>query len=318
MKARLIKMNERLTTHDISGLRGELIFGTGRHFVDYTDPFGNKTKIAKFDEILSRDHNIIPIGGYQYVFGKLFNIGLDQESTLRVGVLNDESPMMRIGVEPGRGKYSDYNAECNDGTALEPVLPNTGVNLPAKHCIFGFMVGDGGAKEDNITPIAPDYKNRTLYHAIPFRMNNDSYPFPEGTYYGKDQQQTNDYDHYGYYIKKFSNPQPHIVHMYASDNDSEMEIVDDSVFSSTSSTPIESFVEMNIDISAYDCRGYFTTTGTTPRINEFGLVAGWYCKDDTKGIDDYENLVLMTHFTRSSIPLADGDKVEAIYRIYAR
>lgn len=313
MKARLIKMNERLTTHDISGLRGELIFGTGRHFVDYTDPFGNKTKIAKFDKILFKGHNIIPIGGYQYVFDKMFNIGIDQESTLRVGTLNGESPMMRIGVEPGETYLSPkYNAECNlEDTSVDRI---GGINLPANHYIFGFMVGDGGAKEDNITPIAPDYKNRLLYHAIPFRTNTDGKEIPDGKYYGKSQSDSSEYDNYGLYIKNFDTPAPHIVHMYASDNEGEMEIVDDSVFSSTSSTPIESFVEINISISADDCRGYFTTAGTTPRINEFGLVAGWKNPD----LDDYENLVLITHFTRSSIPLADGDEVQAIYRIYAR
>ena len=29
------------------------------------------------------------------------------------------------------------------------------------------MIGDGGAREDNVTAIAPDYKRRNLYRAVP-------------------------------------------------------------------------------------------------------------------------------------------------------
>lgn len=313
MKSRLINLQDRIQSHDmlLGGIRGEVIFGIGRHYVDYTDPYGKKYQITKFDKILYRDHNIVPIGGYQFVFDKLFNIGLDQETTLRVGNLNDEAPQMRIGVPRAEYVSPKYNAETNLEGDLVPTLG--GINISANNFIFGFMIGDGGAKEDNITAIAPDYKSRGLYHPIPFRMSNDGFNFPEGKYFGKSKTSgANEIT--SYYIKKFDSPEPHIVHVWASDNDSDMNIVDDTVFASTSSIPIESYVEINLSLSDADGRGYFTTTGTSPRVNEFGLVSGWYNPE----LQDYEAITLFSHFCRSNLPLSANDKIECVYRLYAR
>ena len=311
---KLIRLKDKFVTHDNAGLRGEMIFGIGKHQIPFIDPFGNKSFKTVFDKVLHRDHNIVTIGGYQFAFDKMFNIAHDNETTLRVANLNDESPLMKIGVPRSEYLSNYYNAETNIGSSVA-VNPKGGINISGNDFIFGFMIGDGGSREDNITAIAPDYKNRMLYNAIPFRMSNDGYAFPAGTYFGKqsayiDNDETIDY----YYIKKFDDPSPHIVHAWVSDSDSELDIVDDTVFSSTSSTPIESYVEINISVSEFDARGYFTTTGTNPRINEFGLVSGWYNPNE----DDYECLQLITHFTRSSLLLEEGDSIEAVYRLYAR
>ena len=325
------KVGAREFNH-LGGLHGQVIFGRGRHDVTYIDPYGHKSVRSEFDEVFYSDHNIVPIGGYQFAFDKLFNIGLDQESTLRVGDLNDEAPQMKIGIPRGNYDSIYYNAEMaigvNEGVSKE-FNPIAGVNISALNYIFGFMVGDGGAREDNTTVIAPDYKNRNLYHAIPFRMSNDGFAFPNGKYYGKSTslKASGDVEPItSYYVKKFDDPKPRIVHAWASDNSNELSIVDDSVFASTSSLPIISYVEMNLSVNEADCRGYFTTSQTTPRVNEFALVSGWYnprvyMNPDTGKkipVDDYECLRMFTHFTRPPITLADGDNIEAIYRLYAR
>ena len=315
----------------MGGLYGEVLFGKGRHTVHFRDPFGKDCVRSEFDQILYRGHNIVPIGGYQFAFDKLFNIGLDQETTLRVGDLNDEAPQMKIGINRGNYDSIYYNAETAIGVSesvprdFEPIL---GVNISALNYVFGFMVGDGGAREDNTTVIAPDYKNRNLYHAIPFRMSNDGFAFPNGKYYGKStslRPSTDVEATTSYYVKKFDDPQPRIVHAWATDNGSGIDVVDDSVFASTSSLPIVSYVEINLSVDEGDCRGYFTTSQTTPRVNEFALVSGWYNPRVQTGasgtkipVDDYECLRMFTHFTRPSIALADGDNIEAIYRLYAR
>ena len=318
MSTRLIKMRDKVIAQEnghIGGLRGQVIFGKGRHQVHYTDPYGRKAVRSEFDKVLYTGPNIVPIGGYQFAFDKLFNIGLDQETTLRVGDLNDEAPQMRIGVQRGNYKSIYYNAEVSIGG--EATVPtNGGINLSAMNFIFGFMMGDGGAREDNMTAIAPDYKNRSLYRPIPFRMSNDGYDFQEGRYYGRSES-------YGasgtdpitsFFVKKFDNPVPHIVHVWVTNNPNELEIVDDTVFSSTSSLAIESYVEINFSVDPSDGRGFFTTTDTTPRVNEFALVSGWYNMEE----NDYESLRMFTHFTRTSISVADGDSIEGIYRLYAR
>ena len=315
--SKLIRMKDKVSTIDdkqIGGLRGEVIFGIGRHDVHYTDPYGNPAVRSEFEKELFRSENIVPIGGYQFAFDKLFNIGLDQNTTLRVGDLNDEAPQMKIGVPRARYKSIHYNAETNIG-GTENLPKNGGINISAMNFVFGFMIGDGGCREDNITPIAPDYKNRSLYRPIPFRMSNDGYPFPRGKYFGKSDLYSNNSNIItSYYVKKFDNPDPHIVHVWVTNRNGEMEIVDDTVFSSTSSAAIESYVEMNFSIDENDCRGFFTTTDSTPRVSELALVSGWYNAEE----DDYESLRIFTKYTRPVIALAEGDSIEGIYRLYAR
>jgi hypothetical protein len=222
---------------------------------------------------------------------------------------------MKIGVPRAEYNSSYYDAECS--TSNGAMVMHAGVNIPALNYVFGFMMGDGGSKEDNITAIAPDYKNRGLFRAVPFRMSNDGYDFPEGKYYGKSQtyQSSSGLDPVtSYYIKMFDDPKPRIVHSWVSDSSDELDIVDDTVFASTSSNAIESYVEINLSIDQSDGRGFFTTLDATPRVNEFGLVAGWY--NPLK--DDFEQLTLISHFVRTSIILSEGDSIEAIYRLYAR
>ena len=314
--SRLLRMNDGFRPQDNikGGLHGQMIFGIGKHLVEYTDPFGKKCYRTEFEKEVYKNDNIIPIGGYQFAFNKMFNIAPDEDTTLRVGDLNDEAPQMKIGIPRGDYKSTKYNAETSlPDTGLTPM---GGVNISALNFVFGFMIGDGGCREDNITAIAPNYKRRSLYHPIPFRMSNDGYAFQQGKYFGQSTISNGVSDPItSYYIKRFDDPTPHIVHRWITDiSDNNVDTVDDSVFASTSTIPIDSYVEINLSISDADARGYFTSTSTSPRINEFGLVSGWY--NSTAG--DYEQLRLITHFTRPSITLEDGDSLEAIYRIYSR
>jgi hypothetical protein len=304
-----------MNVNNATGFRGEIEFGIGREQVEFIDPFGKPSYYSRFKQVLSREKNIVPIGGYQFAFNKLFNIGLDQESTLRVGDLNDEAPQMKVGVR--RGEYNSIHYDAEVSTSNGAMVVNPGINISALNFVFGFMMGDGGAREDNMTAIAPDYKRRTLFRPIPFRMSNDGIALPTGRYFGKAQTFTGTTSMEpitSYFVKKFESPPPHIVHAWATDNANELAIVDDSVFASTSSIPIESYVEINFAIDQHDGRGFFTSNQSSPRVNEFGLVTGWY----NAAQNEYESIRLFTHFTRPSIALSEGDSIEAIYRLYAR
>lgn len=311
-----IRIKDKLGFSDSTGgLKGKVLFGKGLKQVPFTDPFGKRCYRSEFEKVLYEGENIIPITGYQFVFSKLFNIAPDTETTLRIGDLNDEAPQMKIGVP--RDKYDSpaYNAEVSLSDPSKGAI--AGVNISAANFVFGFMMGEGGTKEDNITAIAPDYKRRNIFNPIPFRMTNDGYPIPNGRYFGR-------IDSYSgsahvdtissYYIKKFDIPSPRIIHAWVTDNYDEFKIVNDTVFASTSSVPIESYVEINLSISKYDGRGFFTNTHSTPRFNELGLVTGWY--NQTKM--DYEQIRLFSHIVRPNILLDEEDAIEIIYRIYAR
>ena len=80
-KKKLIRLKDGLHQNEkssLSGLRGEVIFGKGLIKIPFIDPYGKmsyRTEFKKVDAVLP---NIVPIGGYQFAFSKLFNIGLDQ------------------------------------------------------------------------------------------------------------------------------------------------------------------------------------------------------------------------------------------------
>jgi len=315
---RIIRLNDKIKTTDskgIGGLRGEIIFGKGRHKVYYTNPFGQKAYRTEFEEILDVGHNIVTIGAYQFIFDKLFNIGLDDETPLRIGDLNDEAPQMKIGVPKAKYKSQYYDTETSISDSS--TILNSGINLSALNHIQGFMIGSGGAKEDNISAVTPRYKRRSLFNPIPFRMTRETDKIPEGKYYGKllTYNETNSLlPITSYYVKKFDSPAPHIVHTWVTDNTSELLPVDDTVFTDTTSDAIESYVEMNLSISKDDCREYFNSVNSTALVNEFGLVTGWYNSEQ----DDLESIRLFSHYVRPSLTLISGDDIEMIYRLYSR
>lgn len=293
------------------GFRGHVIFGKGRYQKEYKGPNGIIHTRSEFEEVTYEDKNIVTICGYQYAFKKLFNIGRKEDrSTLVIQELNHSAPMMGIGIPT-----SEYNDDITESDFLDP----DNIHIHGNDYIFGFMVGDGAGAADNVTYLAPNYKNRSLYNPVPFRIltgTNTLSDTDAAKYYGKSiigegtaSQATS------YYIKKFDSL-PQICHVWV--NDDGTEVVDDTVFSSTSSVPIESYVEMNITIGGDDCRDYFTTTGSPVRINELCLVAGYPKKDSSGKVIDYCYITAFSHFTRPSITLEEDDEIECIYRLYAR
>mgnify|MGYP006990191662 FL=1 len=64
-----IRIRDKVSAHESSmgGLRGVVTFGTGRHLVEYIDPYGRKAVRSEFDKVLYEDKNIVPIGGYHIV-----------------------------------------------------------------------------------------------------------------------------------------------------------------------------------------------------------------------------------------------------------
>ena len=167
---------------------------------------------------------------------------------------------MKIGIPRDKYESPAYNAEISLSDPSKGAIP--GINISGANFVFGFMMGEGGTKEDNVTAIAPDYKRRNIFNPIPFRMSNDGYPIPAGRYFGRIDSYTGS-SHVdtisSYYVKKFDSPAPRIIHAWVTDNYDEFKIVNDTVFASTSSVPIESYVEINLSISRLDGRGFFTT-----------------------------------------------------------
>lgn len=238
--------------------------------------------------------NIIPISGYQWILMKMFGLHLDsphdpatnlyenlaKDTTLAIPDLNNDN-MLRIGTKP-----SAYNKMIGE--------------IAAEHIVQGFMVGDGGAKEDMISTMNTDYSFVKLRNPIPFQETEEAHLDASiaNKYLGDLRLSTSGVQKgHAYYIKKFDE-KPQIFHSWYKDGQSWNEldpVTEDALGPNPSimhkTNRIESYVQCRLSLDANDCMAYFTkeSQNRTPRINELGLVAFDTIKGQRSTLEAVEN-----------------------------
>jgi len=219
--------------------------------------------------------NIIPISGYQWILMKMFGLHLDsdhkktgqryekldQDTTVVIPDLNNTSKLS-IGTDPEG--YSSMASDISD-----------------THIVQGFMVGNGGAGEDQMTAKNTDYSFMCLRNPIPFQQVNGQLETDViGKYCGK--YRLNNSSINSYYIKRFE-ARPHITHSWWTDGQrwdyvdpvTQDDLGPNSVNGAGKTNRIESYVECQLALDDTDCAAFFSNDGNTqtPAINELGLVA---------------------------------------------
>ena len=220
-----------------------------------------------------QDHNIIPISGMQWILMKMFGLYLDtphgvsyenlgKDTTLVIPELN-QSSVMGIGVKP-----VDYSTMDE--------------NISSNHICQGFMIGNGGSGEDQLTTKNTDYSFIKLRNPIPFQQTQSTLPSEiSAKYMGKLQTGPTAFAK-SYYIKRFDET-PHIYHSWWKDGQ-KWDYVDPVVPNDLGpnapngagkTNRIETYVECKLTLSEDDFVTYFSHDGNnqTPAINELGLVA---------------------------------------------
>lgn len=221
-----------------------------------------------------RGTNIISISGMQWILMKMFGLYLDaphavsyeqlgQDTNLVIPELN-QSAIMGIGVKP-----EDYS------TMTHPIA--------REHFVQGFMVGNGGSGEDQMTTKNTNYSFINLRNPIPFQQTQTTLPNEiAGKYLGIYNQTTNNDYAKSYFIKRFDDT-PHIYHSWWKDGqkwDTVDPVTQDDLGPNATNGAgktdrIESYVECHLSLSEDDCMAFFSHEGNTetPAINELGLVA---------------------------------------------
>ena len=257
-----LALNDRAScsSHDPQLLRGEINIYRR-----------NKTT----GEVSFWDHseNIISISGMQWILMKMFGLYLDaphgvayedlgQNTTVVIPELN-QSGIMGIGTDP-----TSYTMMSD--------------NISARHFIQGFMIGNGGSGEDQMTTKNTDYSFINLRNPIPFQQTDTSLdPEIAGKYLGELRIGSGSYVH-SYFIKKFEST-PHIYHGWWKDGEkwdysdpiTQDDLGPDAANGAGKTSRIESYVECELALDESDCLTYFGRDGNTqtPAINELGLVA---------------------------------------------
>ena len=229
-------------------------------------------------KLWSESDNVITLSGYQNILLRSFGLRLDslhkvsyidsnigRDTNLVTPDLNDQSV---FGI--GR-KIDEYSPMVDE-------FSNT-------HFIQGFMVGNQGAGEDNITTKNTNYSFINLRNPIPFRQTSDVLN-PEiankylGIYNIPNASELTGFAK-SYYIKKFDET-PHMYHTWWEENQ-EWDKVDPVTVdqlgpdnsTAAKTNRIASYIQCEMSIDSDDCVSYFSHAGATqsPVINELGLVS---------------------------------------------
>lgn len=245
-----------------------------KHYLAGVIEISQRNKITGEVREVHRGKNIISISGMQWILMKMFGLyldaphavpyeKLDQDTNLVIPELN-QSSSNGIGVKP-----TDYS------TMNEPIS--------SKHIIQGFMVGNGGSGEDQMTTKNTNYSFVSLRNPIPFQQSSTQLDASiAGKYLGIFNKTDPTTSAKSYYIKKFDET-PHIYHSWWKDGqrwDYVDPVTQDDLGPNASNgagktNRIETYAECRLSLSEDDCMAFFAHDGNTqtPVINELGLVA---------------------------------------------
>lgn len=196
-------------------------------------------------------------------------------------------------------------------TALN--LDNTVYTTPdAPEKVFLFCVGIDGCGRENSQVWAEDYGKWIMPESlVPFQYKPQSKDISDSLkkslYFGRKTELL----HYAYYFKAFESD-PVLVQQYIDGTP-----IDSTVYSSTNTTEIETYVELRMKVTKDDCRDYFiATTGINDaRINTISLLTGWAKEID--GFNVYQDVRPLTKLNFPNEPLIDLLKgIDIIYQVY--
>ena len=269
-----IMEQKELLMPDSMGFHDDASGDDNKHYLKGVIEISKRNKITGEIKPVHRGTNIISISGMQWILMKMFGLYLDaphavsyeqlgKDTNLVIPELN-QSGIMGIGVKPE-----------NYSTMKYPIA--------REHIVQGFMVGNGGSGEDQMTTKNTNYSFINLRNPIPFQQTQTTLPNEDaGKYLGiYNQPSSQDYAK-SYFIKRFDDT-PHIYHSWWKDGQ-KWDTVDpvtpddlgpNAVNGAGKTDRIETYVECKLSLSESDCMAYFSHEGNTqtPVINELGLVA---------------------------------------------
>lgn len=229
-------------------------------------------------KLWSESDNVITLSGYQNILLRSFGLRLD--SLHKVSYIDSNIGRDTNLVTPDLNDQSVFGIgrKIEDYSPMQDEFSNT-------HFIQGFMVGNQGAGEDNITTKNTNYSFINLRNPIPFRQTSDVLnPDIANKYLGiyniPNASELTGFAK-SYYIKKFDET-PHIYHTWW-EEDQEWDKIDpvtpDQLGPDNSTAAktnrIASYIQCEMSIDSDDCVSYFSHAGATqsPVINELGLVS---------------------------------------------
>lgn len=255
------------------------------------DAYKDKNGVTQFGEVVFDQTNSIVLGGGLYILEKLFNV----QSGLTVAYLND---IMNIATT---------------GTPVTEIYPKN-------NCVCLFGVGIGGSGESLTDVYDVKYYEREIIDMVPFRQTAETLSAEDqAKYWFKKSVNINGVQKTAYYLKKFETaPEIHVLWRDGASGEDGSE-VSANVYNtpSTNTTPIDTFIEINLKVSKNDVREYFEDLGSTEiaRINSIGLFTGIPALVDATNYD-YKQVKLFSKLNINNEVLVSAKDMTISYRIY--
>lgn len=243
-----------------------------------------KTKIEfrnkETGEVIWRGHNKVILPGAGFIARSLFSL-TDSEIT----------PSYNSALQLDESVYS--SVPMNDNK------------------IFLFCVGTDGCGTENSQVYEEDYRKWIMPDAmVPFQYRpraKDLNDADRETYFGKKTLT----EYLAYYFKTFDS-EPALTQQFIDGTP-----IDSTIYTNTTTTPVETFVTLYMSINTEDCRDYFiATTGLNDaRINTISLCTCWY--KEINGFKYYQDIRPVTKLNFPNEPLIDLRKgIDIKYEIY--
>ena len=188
--------------------------------------------------------------------------------------------------------------------------------------VFGFMVGNGGESGSGV--VAPKYDSTYLRKETDTIGDNSNISFlPFRIILDSDDNFVNETDHTKYtlpvvsegktyyFAKKFEDD----IQIYSKWADGSGDVSESEL---GYSTPILSYAEAKLKINASDLRDFFGEGNIDScAINQLGLVAGLKKSTNEKGIDEFDDVKLVTCVNFKARDLSNTENMLQItYKIY--
>lgn len=263
--------------------------------VNMPKTIGFRTEIScvnDYGEILfEKAHNQTVLGGAIFTMLKLFNVNHDWN----VATLNE---LMNI---------------ANDGTTVD--------SRDNYVCLFG--VGTGGAGDSAKSVKDVKVYEREIEQMIPLRLVNFELSDSDKERYWFKKQITatdpethvsNDYD--AYYLKTFDMTSSKILWKDGV-GESDGSDVEENVYATNRTEPIQSFIQCTLRIDAEDCKEWFKFQGDieVPRINSLALFTGVKSELST-GEYEYKDVRMFSKLNIDNQTLQLDKGMTFFYRIY--
>ena len=278
----MINLKDKLSQHD--SIAADALRVKYKH----PSPFV-RTRIDAVDEfgqvLFEHEENQVVLGGSLFTLEKIFGI----TSPLKVDYLNDIKNI------------------ANSGPINDEIYPKD--NLV---CLFG--VGIGGCGDSYKSVLDVNFHEREIFDMVPFRISNTLPPDTESQYWFRESRPDGKK---AYYLKKFDTKPVIKVLWRDAEGDQDGSEVQEGVHNTDRKEPIETFVELMLNIDKEDIREYFESVGEIEqaRINSIGLFTG-VLGDVGNGEQDYKQVKMFSKLNIPNEMLTIVKSFRLSYRIY--